>query len=98
MGALIHNFYYWIGGNDLATRNRWVWSSTGYRIYPYVNWVDGAPTLSENANSDAQCIALDPNNNFQWRDESCGDFQAHFFCEIHKHRVNFGVNSVIMGQ
>jgi hypothetical protein len=29
---------YWIGGNDLATKGRWVWASNGYRIYPYVNW------------------------------------------------------------
>ena len=32
------NSMYWIGGNDLATHQRWVWASKGYRIYPYVNW------------------------------------------------------------
>ena len=79
--------FYWIGGNDLATRNRWVWASKGYRIYPYVNWMEKKPTRSENANSEGQCIALDPSQNFQWRDESCGSTKAYFFCEIRIEKV-----------
>lgn len=30
---------YWTAGNDLATRNRWVWTSRGYLVHPYVNWL-----------------------------------------------------------
>ena len=86
MGASTANLY-WIGGNDLATRNRWAWGSTGYRIYPYVNWMNGRPTWSENVSSDAQCIALDPSQNFQWRDESCSDTRAYFVCEIRDVKV-----------
>ena len=38
---------YWIGGNDLATKNRWVWASNVYRIYPYVNWKPADSTTEE---------------------------------------------------
>ena len=34
-----HNASYWTGGNDLATRNRWVWTSRGHLVNPYVNWL-----------------------------------------------------------
>ena len=77
----------WIGGNELATRNRWVWGSTGYRIGPYHNWAEGEPSFSHNAKSDAQCSLLDPEQDFQWISDSCGsikDNMHYFFCEIYR--------------
>ena len=64
----------WIGANDLATQNRWVWSSNGYRIYPYVNWKGGMPT--EGA---GRCVGIDAVT-FEWINTSC-EKKAAFFCE-----------------
>ena len=64
----------WIGANDLATQNRWVWSSNGYRIYPYVNWQGGLPT--EGA---GRCVGIDALT-FEWINTSC-EKKAAFFCE-----------------
>ena len=77
----------WIGGNDLARRNRWVWGSTGYRIHPYHNWAEGEPGFSHSDKSDAQCTLLDPEQDFQWIADSCGaikDNMHYFFCEIYR--------------
>ena len=38
---------YWTGGNDLATKNRWVWTSRGNLIYPFANWLEGQPVVNE---------------------------------------------------
>ena len=72
----------WIGGNDLATKNRWVWSSNGYRMYPYVNWASDFPKGS------GHCVSVDTNT-WEWTDASC-DEEATFICEfgnyiIHMH-------------
>lgn len=64
----------WIGANDLATQNRWVWSSNGYRIYPYVNWKGGIP--KEGA---GRCVGIDAVT-FEWINTSC-EKKAAFFCE-----------------
>ena len=64
----------WIGGNDLATKNRWVWSSTGYRMYPYVNWASDFPTGS------GHCVAVDTDT-WEWTDASC-DEESTFICEF----------------
>ena len=64
----------WIGGNDLATKNRWVWSSNGYRMYPYVNWASDFPTGS------GHCISVDTFT-WEWTDSSCEE-EATFICEF----------------
>ena len=64
----------WIGGNDLATKNRWVWSSNGYRMYPYVNWASDFPTGS------GHCVSVDTFT-WEWTDSSC-DEEATFICEF----------------
>ena len=89
LGSQLQGKKIWIGGNDLAKRNEWVWGSTGYRIYPYVNWLDGHPVVSESEMSDASCTLLDPENDFQWISESCGNIaetKHYFFCEIYDSR------------
>ena len=73
---------YWVGGNDLATKGRWVWASNGYRIYPYVNWKAEATE----ADSDGRCVGLDAIT-FQWMVRPCED-QASFFCEKGKCKDN----------
>lgn len=100
LGPSILGKYIWIGGNDLAKRNRWVCGSTGYRIYPYVNWLDGYSTISEGKTSEAQCILLDPAHDFQWMSDSCGninDNKHYFFCEIYLDKVGIEIYGFIIG-
>ena len=90
LGQSILGKYIWIGGNDLARRNVWAWGSTGYRIYPYVNWLEGFPSISEGETSEAQCTLLDPAHGFQWISDSCGninDNKHYFFCELYNDEV-----------
>ena len=56
----------WMGGNDLATENRWAWASNGHRIYPYVNWAEEQPSGPINGH----CIAL-KGETLQWSRENC---------------------------
>ena len=75
----------------MATRNRWAWGSTGYRIYPYVNWAPSQPAIAESETSEAQCIVLDPEQSFQWVSEPCGyvdETNHYFFCELYNDKVN----------
>lgn len=87
MNSTIEGKKIWIGGNELARRNRWVWGSTGYRIHPYHNWAKGEPSFSRSEKSEAQCTLLDPAQDFQWISDSCGsikDNMHYFFCEIYR--------------
>ena len=66
----------WMGGNDLATENRWAWASNGHRIYPYVNWAEEQPSGPINGH----CIAL-KGETLQWSRENCEKTKANFICE-----------------
>ena len=76
---------YWTGGNDLATRDRWVWASTGNRIYPYVNWQDWG--WSNNAtgreaapeDDEGRCLAMEPTE-LRWVKAGCEE-KRFFVCE-----------------
>ena len=84
---------YWIGGNDLASKNRWVWAETGYRIYPFVNWKPPMERMEnmksmgnmENMENMAapsgknRCLSVDAIS-FQWIASNCEEKNG-FFCE-----------------
>ena len=74
--SVVNNAFFWIGANDLATRNRWVWSSNGYRIYPYVNWMKDRP------NGSGRCVGVSVDTQ-EWVDTVCEEKFA-FFCEKSK--------------
>jgi hypothetical protein len=63
---------YWMGGNDLATKDRWAWASNGYRIYPYANW-------KAETDEGGRCIGLDAFT-FEWINSPC-DTMSEYFCE-----------------
>ena len=63
----------WIGGNDLATNGKWVWTSRGRRIHPFVQWRKGSPSKSGN------CLSIDVAS-FRWMDTNC-ERRAEFICE-----------------
>ena len=70
---------FWMGGNDLATENRWAWASNGRRIYPYVNWASATSTPTGK-----RCIAL-KGPDLLWSPEDCQATKARFICEASKH-------------
>ena len=70
---------FWMGGNDLATENRWAWASNGRRIYPYVNWASAPSTPTGK-----RCIAL-KGPDLLWSPEDCQATKARFICEASKH-------------
>lgn len=89
---------YWVGGNDLATHNRWVWASTGYRIYPFANWAKNKPSgpgrlrmfhLQNNCQVNwnnliflGHCMSVE-SDTFEWVNLECSKL-GYFFCEKSK--------------
>ena len=63
----------WIGGNDLATNGKWVWTSRGRRIHPFVQWKQGSPSKS------GHCLGIDVAS-YRWMDTNC-ERKAEFLCE-----------------
>ena len=63
----------WIGGNDLATNGKWVWTSRGRRIHPFVQWKKGSPSKS------GHCLGIDVAS-YRWMDTNC-ERKAEFLCE-----------------
>ncbi|TRY75706.1 hypothetical protein TCAL_09949 [Tigriopus californicus] len=66
------NAQYWSGGNSIATLNKWVWASSGQRIFPYVNW-------GTNIESPNGCLALDVLEK-SWAAPNCAD-KLGYVCE-----------------
>jgi len=62
----------WIGGNDLASENDWMWSNTGVN-FQYANWWPGSPDGGD-------CAYMVGNSN-KWSDHNCWVY-APSICEI----------------
>ena len=66
----------WIGGNDLATNGKWVWTSKGRRIAPFVQWKNGQPSGS------GHCLAIEVASK-KWISTDC-EQEKEFICEMGK--------------
>ena len=64
----------WIGGNDLATNGKWVWTSKGRRIAPFVQWKSGQP------NGSGHCLAIEVASK-KWINTDC-EQEKEFICEM----------------
>ncbi|CAH1784169.1 unnamed protein product [Owenia fusiformis] len=66
---------YWIGWNDIANENHFVWSD-GSKQY-FENWQYGEP----NGAPDSQnCTKIRKSQNWQWQDEFCG-YEKAYVCK-----------------
>ncbi|XP_035677683.1 C-type lectin lectoxin-Lio2-like [Branchiostoma floridae] len=70
---------YWIGLNDMATEDAFVWSDgTPVNTCGYTNWAPGQP---DNFFWSQDCGRLWDFANFKWDDENCAS-KHHFVCQI----------------
>ncbi|XP_076467428.1 lactose-binding lectin l-2-like isoform X2 [Babylonia areolata] len=66
--------YTWIGLQDFAEENVFVWSHSGRRAYPTF-W---GPSEPQDKGGEEDCVALHTGG---WIDNNCEDGRGHFICE-----------------
>ncbi|BFZ25385.1 hypothetical protein BsWGS_28424 [Bradybaena similaris] len=68
--------YTFMGGTDIFSEGIWEWASTGYIIYPFMEWAQGEP----NDAAGEDCLALSRDLSYRWSDYNCNN-AANFICE-----------------
>ncbi|XP_028897924.2 CD209 antigen-like protein C [Zeugodacus cucurbitae] len=68
-------FIYWIGGNDLKERNKWMWIPIN-KPFTYTHWLVGEPTRS----SDQRCVEMGDKALGRWSNSPCS-LKRYFICE-----------------
>ncbi|XP_067633956.1 C-type lectin 37Db-like [Eurosta solidaginis] len=68
-------YIYWIGGNDLKERNKWMWVPINTE-FTYTHWLAGEPTRSV----DQRCVAMGDRSLGRWSNSPCSK-KLYFICE-----------------
>lgn len=79
----------WIGANDLATENSFVWSSSGKKV-EFDKWRDDQPDNGFWNEEKEHCVEIvyNPSEDWfwEWNDFVCGS-DGHFACEAKKDEI-----------
>ena len=77
---------FWLGGNDLAREDTWVWSATGETV-TFFDWCLGLPSAQQNNWENQDCLGLRRcphvgGTYFAWFDDACNGPLYHYICEL----------------